>query len=98
MPDFRDYAVEVPKPAVRRPSDLRGRHLRPRRDGKNVDNFRMFGPDETASNRFQAIFEVTGKPGCRSDPEDAETTFSPSTAGDGGPSEHQCEAGWRATS
>ena len=62
MPDFRDYAVEIPKPggAVAEATAVAGKFVRDVM-AKNVDNFRMFGPDETASNRFQAIFEVTGK-------------------------------------
>jgi xylulose-5-phosphate/fructose-6-phosphate phosphoketolase len=62
MRDFRDYRVEVPRPgqsAVENTSVL-GQFLRDvMRD--NMDNFRVFGPDETASNRLQAIYEATGK-------------------------------------
>ncbi len=62
MRDFRDYRVEVPRPgqsAVENTSVL-GQFLRDvMRD--NMDNFRIFGPDETASNRLQAIYEATRK-------------------------------------
>jgi xylulose-5-phosphate/fructose-6-phosphate phosphoketolase len=62
MPDFRDYAVDVPKPggSVSEATFVAGTFVRDVM-AKNPDNFRMFGPDETASNRFQAIYEVTGK-------------------------------------
>ena len=62
LPDFRDYAVEVPSPATTKAEATRvlGHFLRdviPR----NQDNFRLFGPDETASNRLGDVFEVTGR-------------------------------------
>jgi xylulose-5-phosphate/fructose-6-phosphate phosphoketolase len=62
MPDFRDYAVEVPKPgqiAVENTRPL-GEMLRDILRA-NPDNFRVFGPDETASNRLGAVFEATPK-------------------------------------
>jgi xylulose-5-phosphate/fructose-6-phosphate phosphoketolase len=62
LPDFRDYAVEVDAPGVVTSEATRvlGTYLR---DVvlANADNFRVFGPDETASNRLQAIFEVTDR-------------------------------------
>jgi xylulose-5-phosphate/fructose-6-phosphate phosphoketolase len=62
LPDFRDYAVDVPKPATdtSEPTRVLGAFLR---DVivQNPDNFRLFGPDETASNRLSAVFEVTGR-------------------------------------
>ena len=62
MPEFRDYRVEVARPgqsAVENTYVL-GQFLRDvMRD--NMDNFRVFGPDETASNRLQAIYEATRK-------------------------------------
>jgi xylulose-5-phosphate/fructose-6-phosphate phosphoketolase len=62
LPDFRDYAVEVPKPATTTSEAMRvlGAFLR---DvvARNSDNFRVFGPDETASNRLSDVFEVTGR-------------------------------------
>jgi len=62
MPDFRDYAVEVPKPATTFGEATRvlGALLRDviRR---NPDRFRLFGPDETSSNRLDAVFEVTDR-------------------------------------
>ena len=62
MPDFRAYAVEVSKPAqAEAPSTyILGEFLRDIMRN-NMRNFRVFGPDETASNRLQAIYEVTRK-------------------------------------
>ena len=64
MPDFRDYKVEVEKPAVTSAEATRvlGKFLRDvMRDNTEQQNFRVFGPDETASNRLQAIYEVSPK-------------------------------------
>jgi xylulose-5-phosphate/fructose-6-phosphate phosphoketolase len=62
LPDFRDYAVEVPKPATNFSEATRvlGAFLR---DvvARNPANFRLFGPDETASNRLADVFEATDK-------------------------------------
>ncbi|NET06912.1 MAG: phosphoketolase family protein [Symploca sp. SIO2B6] len=62
MPDFRDYAVEVTKPATTEVENTRvlGQFLRDVM-AKNMTNFRVFGPDETASNRLNAIYEVSKK-------------------------------------
>ena len=64
MPDFRNYAVEVPKPGhvVAEPTRVMGRFFRDVMK-LNMDNrnFRVFGPDETASNRLDALFEVTDR-------------------------------------
>ncbi|MER5626271.1 phosphoketolase family protein [Streptosporangium sp. NPDC002544] len=62
LPDFRDYAVEVKAPArvSTEPTRVLGMFLR---DviAANPDNFRLMGPDETASNRLSAVFEVTDR-------------------------------------
>ncbi len=62
LPDYRDYAVDVPEPGVSRSESTRvlGGFLRDvvRR---NPENFRLFGPDETASNRLGAVFEATDR-------------------------------------
>lgn len=62
LPDFREYAVDVPSPGATsgEATKVLGTWLR---DviAKNPDNFRIFGPDETASNRLQSVFEVTDK-------------------------------------
>ncbi len=60
LPDFRDYAVEVAEPGGQRSEATRvlGTYLRDVIAG-NRDNFRIVGPDETASNRLTAVFETT---------------------------------------
>jgi xylulose-5-phosphate/fructose-6-phosphate phosphoketolase len=62
LPDFRDYAVEVTSPGTSTSEATRvlGAFLR---DviARNADNFRLFGPDETASNRLGDVFSVTGR-------------------------------------
>jgi xylulose-5-phosphate/fructose-6-phosphate phosphoketolase len=62
VPDFRDYAVEVPSPAAGSSEATRvlGRFLADvvRR---NEDRFRVFGPDETASNRLGDVFSATDR-------------------------------------
>ncbi|WP_324780972.1 phosphoketolase family protein [Thiobacillus sedimenti] len=62
LPDFQAYRVDVPTPggAIAESTRAMGRFLRDvMRD--NPDNFRVFGPDETASNRLDALFEVTDR-------------------------------------
>jgi xylulose-5-phosphate/fructose-6-phosphate phosphoketolase len=60
LPDFRDYAVPVERPGttVSEATRVLGAFLRDVIAG-NRDRFRLFGPDETASNRLGAAFEVT---------------------------------------
>lgn len=62
MPKFQDYAVEVASPGSVEVENtyVLGCFMRDiMRD--NPNNFRLFGPDETASNRLQAVYEVTKK-------------------------------------
>jgi xylulose-5-phosphate/fructose-6-phosphate phosphoketolase len=64
MPHFHDYAVAVPKPGstVAEATRVLGAFLRDiMRLNIGKRNFRIFGPDETASNRLEAIYEVTDK-------------------------------------
>jgi xylulose-5-phosphate/fructose-6-phosphate phosphoketolase len=64
MPNFRDYAVSVPKPGTQNAEATRvlGGFLRDvMKLNAETKNFRVFGPDETASNRLDALFEVTDK-------------------------------------
>ena len=64
MPDFRKHAVNVPKPGVEISEATRvlGRFLRDvMKMNANTKNFRVFGPDETASNRLDALYEATSK-------------------------------------
>ena len=62
LPDFRDYAVDVPSPGQSDGEATRvtGRFLRDViRLNADTRNFRIVGPDETASNRLDPVFEVT---------------------------------------
>jgi xylulose-5-phosphate/fructose-6-phosphate phosphoketolase len=64
LPPFHDYAVEVETPGNSESEATRvlGRYLRDvMKFNLGTNNFRVFGPDETASNRLEAIYEVTGK-------------------------------------
>jgi xylulose-5-phosphate/fructose-6-phosphate phosphoketolase len=62
LPDFRDYAVEFSKPGTESAEATRvlGTFLR---DviARNPETFRLFGPDETESNRLGAVFEATDR-------------------------------------
>jgi len=93
LPDFRDYGVTVPQPGAvnAEATRVQGMFIR---DviRKNRDNFRIFSPDETISNRWDAVFEATNR--CST------ATVLPTddhVAPDGRVmemlSEHQCE-GW----
>jgi xylulose-5-phosphate/fructose-6-phosphate phosphoketolase len=64
MPDFRKYAVKVTKPGMEFAESTRvlGAFLRDvMKLNLEAKNFRVFGPDENASNRLEAIYEATGK-------------------------------------
>src|SRR5262244_818860 len=62
MPDFRDYAVKVDKPGQGSAENTRplGRFLRDIMR-QNTTNFRVFGPDETTSNKLDAVYEASKK-------------------------------------
>jgi xylulose-5-phosphate/fructose-6-phosphate phosphoketolase len=62
LPDFRDYAVKVEAPGQIEESstDVMAHFLRDVMR-RNMSSFRVFGPDETASNKLQAIYEASGK-------------------------------------
>ncbi|MGA3184735.1 MAG: phosphoketolase family protein [Candidatus Dormibacteria bacterium] len=62
LPDFRNYAVEVARPATTfsEPTKVLGSYLRDVTRA-NTKRFRIFGPDETSSNRLQNVFEVTNR-------------------------------------
>ncbi len=64
MPEFADYAVDVQKPGtvMAEATRVTGRFLRDvmKLNQENA-NFRIVGPDETASNRLDPVFEVTGR-------------------------------------
>jgi xylulose-5-phosphate/fructose-6-phosphate phosphoketolase len=64
LPHFRSYAVEVKTPGEPATEATRvlGSFLRDvMKSNLQAGNFRVFGPDETASNRLEAVMEVTGK-------------------------------------
>ncbi|MCX5788440.1 MAG: phosphoketolase family protein [Elusimicrobia bacterium] len=64
MPEFRDYAVKVTAPGAVEAEATRilGTFLRDiMKQNEDAGNFRVFGPDETASNRLGALLEVTEK-------------------------------------
>ena len=83
LPDFRDYAVDVPAPGATSSEATRvlGDFLR---DVMQLNagraNFRVFGPDETASNRLGAVFEVTDRAWMADDRARATTTSRPTAA------------------
>ena len=64
MPDFRDYAVKVPGPGevIAEATRKQGEFIRDvMKLNAEAHNFRVFSPDETASNRWAALFEVTNR-------------------------------------
>lgn len=62
LPDFRDFSVPVTKPGTSEvgPTEVLA-HFLAETMRRNMDSFRVFGPDETASNRLQAIYEASKK-------------------------------------
>ncbi|MGV8965711.1 MAG: phosphoketolase [Cellulomonas sp.] len=62
LPDFKDFAVDVPVPggSISEATKVLGQWLT-EVIRLNPTNFRIFGPDETASNRLQSVFDVTDK-------------------------------------
>src|SRR6267142_3986095 len=64
MPDYREYAVSVPNPGTvdAEATRVMGRFLRDvMKLNTDEHNFRLMGPDETSSNRLDAVFEVTDR-------------------------------------
>ena len=64
LPELSQYAVDVPAPgsALHEPTRVLGTFLRDVMQANLAEgNFRVFGPDETASNRLDALYDVTGK-------------------------------------
>ncbi|UHH32920.1 phosphoketolase family protein [Pseudomonas veronii] len=95
LPCFTDYAVALPAPGYLRAEATRvlGSFLRDvMKNAQGAANFRLFGPDETASNRLDAVYEVSAK--AWMDPLEADDV---NLAADGRVmeilSEHVCE-GW----
>jgi xylulose-5-phosphate/fructose-6-phosphate phosphoketolase len=62
LPDFRDYAIKVDKPGQTKAENTRplGRFLRDIMR-RNMTTFRVFGPDETTSNKLDAVYEASKK-------------------------------------
>ena len=95
MPDFRDYAVTVPSPGTVTAADTHelGVFLR---DVVKLNqaqrNFRIFGPDETLSNRLNAVFEATNRQ-WDARTQDNDEFLAPTGRVMEVLSEHQCE-GW----
>ncbi|MCG8555468.1 MAG: phosphoketolase family protein [Proteobacteria bacterium] len=93
LPDFRTYAIDVPSPGVAAGEATRAQGAFIRDViGRNPKNFRVFSPDETASNRWGAVFEVTSRASA------AEILETDEHVGRDGRvmemlSEHQCQ-GW----
>jgi xylulose-5-phosphate/fructose-6-phosphate phosphoketolase len=76
MPDFRDYAVHIDKPGTKSvsPTENLGKFLRDVMR-QNMHTFRMFSPDENASNRLQDVYEASLKTWLAEiKPEDADGT------------------------
>jgi xylulose-5-phosphate/fructose-6-phosphate phosphoketolase len=93
LPDFRNYAVEVDAPGKteRETTRVLGAFLR---DVivRNPENFRLFGPDETDSNRLGEVFQVTGR-AWDAEVEPGDETLSPDGRVMEVLSEHLCQ-GW----
>ncbi|MGA8005645.1 MAG: phosphoketolase family protein, partial [Burkholderiales bacterium] len=95
MPDFREYGVDVPYPGAPGEGDTRvlGRFLREVITLNAAQrNFRIFGPDETLSNRLDAVFQATRRQWVAETSPDDEF-LAPSGRVVEVLSEHQCE-GW----
>jgi xylulose-5-phosphate/fructose-6-phosphate phosphoketolase len=95
LPDFRSHAVSVPAPGREKAEATRvlGEFLRGVMQlSAKERNFRMFGPDETASNRLSAVFEVSGRTST-AEILDTDDHVSPDGRVMEVLSEHQCQ-GW----
>ena len=93
LPDFCDYGVDVPSPGavVREATHVLGDFLRDVIRA-NPSTFRLFGPDETSSNRLQDVFEVTDRT-WEAEMRPGDDHLSPDGRVMETLSEHQCE-GW----
>ena len=96
MPDFRDYAADVPSPGLRGIGDTHvlGPFLRDVvKLNSEQRNFRVFGPDETLSNGLEALFEMTNRQWNAATVPNDEFLAPAGRVLDSMLSEHQCE-GW----
>lgn len=94
LPDFRDYAVDVPAPGEMEAQDMieLGGYVRDTfKLNKDAKNFRIFGPDETMSNRLGKVFEVTGRDWNSAMVEGDEFLSADGRVMDSMLSEHMCE-------
>ena len=94
MPDFRDYALNVPYPGAVDAQDMieLGAFVRDiLKLNSERRNFRVFGPDETQSNRLGKVFEVTGRDWNADTDEDDEFLSRDGRVMDSMLSEHVCE-------
>ncbi len=95
LPHFHDYAVKMKEPGDERVEATRvlGGYLRDvMKLNLGSQNFRLFGPDETASNRLEAVYDVSGK-AWMAEVEDVDVNLSPNGRVMEILSEHLCE-GW----
>ena len=96
LPDFRDYAVDVPAPGAVEAQDMMelGGYVRDIfKLNREARNFRVFGPDETMSNRLNKVFEETDRDWNADMVEGDEHLAADGRVMDGMLSEHMCE-GW----
>ncbi len=96
LPDFRDYAVDVPAPGAVEAQDMMelGGYVRDIfKLNREARNFRVFGPDETMSNRLNKVFEETDRDWNADMVEGDEHLAAEGRVMDGMLSEHMCE-GW----
>ena len=94
MPDFRNYGVDLPAPGAVEAEDMRklGEFVRDIYAlNAETRNFRVFGPDESQSNRLGAMFEVTGRDWNAQVCEDDEFLDQDGRVMDAMLSEHVCE-------
>jgi xylulose-5-phosphate/fructose-6-phosphate phosphoketolase len=76
LPDFRDYAIDIKHPGAKQvsPTETLGKFLRDVMS-RNMRNFRLFSPDENASNRFQDVYQASLKTWLATiEPEDSDGT------------------------
>ncbi|MEO5762227.1 MAG: phosphoketolase family protein [Vicinamibacteria bacterium] len=95
LPPFRDHALDVKEPGALKAEATRvlGAFLRDvMKANLGAQNFRLFGPDETASNRLDAVYEVSGKT-WMADVENQDTDLDASGRVMEVLSEHLCQ-GW----
>ena len=96
LPDFRDYGIDVPKPGAVEAQDMieLGGFVRDIfKLNEEERNFRIFGPDETMSNRLGKVFEVTNRDWNGEKLDTDEFLAQDGRVMDSMLSEHMCE-GW----